>query len=187
LQVVAPVNFFRGRIRVEVGEDPRARTLCQRRKECGTLKCRSTAEAEAYQFNVNSRSGIIRLRHSSSATACDQDRGVARKDRPPARLPEVRSVPLSCSGFKGRFTLEIVLCLGIMVHVLDAAPCCTTKRMGKRVDRTAVLGLQRWVNDGHEPWRMDASPVAAEEIVNLDPRLRGVPLEPLQPPSPEGN
>ncbi len=36
------------------------------------------------QFNDNYRSGIIRLRHASSRTACDTDRGVPQKHRPPA-------------------------------------------------------------------------------------------------------
>ncbi|MDT8070171.1 MAG: hypothetical protein ROO76_18550 [Terriglobia bacterium] len=85
---------------------------------------------------------------------------------------EVRSMPIS------------VLAKGfIIIALLPAIQPCKPIKHTIKVDRAAVKQLQVFVNEGHEPWRMDAKSVAAERILLLrkvkttDHDVFNVPLE----------
>jgi hypothetical protein len=52
--------------------------------------CRVLQKQRHIQSDVSYRSGMIRLRDASSRTACDEDRGVPRKHRPPADVLRIR-------------------------------------------------------------------------------------------------
>jgi len=45
---------------------------------------------------------------------------------------------------------------------------CQTNDVTAPIDRDAEVSLQRFVNEGHQPWRMDSEPVAAEELIRLE-------------------
>jgi hypothetical protein len=70
------------------------------------------------QFNVNCRSGIIRLGHASSRSACDKDSGMPREDGPPGPMSAHAQSPARSIGdaFTPRATLgrdtEITLSSG---------------------------------------------------------------------------
>lgn len=61
--------------------------------------------------------------------------------------------------------LSIVLAL-LAIQPSAVQPCKPIKHTIK-VDRAAVKQVQIFVNEGHEPWRMDAQSVAAERILFL--------------------
>lgn len=50
---------------------------------------------------------------------------------------------------------------------------CSQEMGHQSVVKKDYKELQRWVNDGHEPWRMDASAVAAEEILKIQNAPQG--------------
>jgi len=60
-----------------------------------------------------------------------------------------------------------------LILLLSAVSCraalkCGGKDVTAPVDRGAEIKLQEFVNDGHQPWRMDSESVAAEELIRLE-------------------
>ena len=65
--------------------------------------------------------------------------------------------------------------VGFIVLILPAAmpgaENCTHKNWKWKVDRKAALELQQFVNDGHEPWRMDVTGTVAEQAIEARKKI----------------
>ena len=64
-------------------------------------------------------------------------------------------------------------CLAVLVCSVIARPLlagCGPEKRRLPVNRDWYKEVQEFVNDGHEPWRQDAMPVAAEEVLTLEHR-----------------
>src|SRR4051812_24610246 len=55
------------------------------------------------------------------------------------------------------FLLLIVSLFALGLNAAEKPNCRTRKIRVPR--RRALIGLQRWVNEGHQPWQLDASAV----------------------------
>ncbi len=74
-----------------------------------------------------------------------------------------------------------VLALGLACSFALALPLGNLRACGEQtivktnaINRAALRELQRAVNDGHDPWRLDAVSVAALELVSQAPELQGL-------------
>ena len=59
----------------------------------------------------------------------------------------------------------------MLVWSLIARPLlagCGPEKRNVPVNRNDYKELQKFVNDGHQPWRLDAKPVAAEQVLKLE-------------------
>lgn len=65
-----------------------------------------------------------------------------------------------------RFGIALFIAGGFGAAVPGGAQCAA-KAGQQRVVKKDLMELQRWVNDGHEPWRTDASAVAAETLFRI--------------------
>jgi hypothetical protein len=57
-----------------------------------------------------------------------------------------------------------LLCVGS----LSVVGQCSSRTQVEHVDRHAYEQLQQFVNEGHEPWRLDSQAVAASEVLTLE-------------------
>lgn len=65
-----------------------------------------------------------------------------------------------------RLAFLVVVACGSGGAVVATAQC-SPKTGRQPVLKKDYEDLQRWVNDGHEPWRMDANAVAAEALLKF--------------------
>jgi len=60
------------------------------------------------------------------------------------------------------------LAFAVCAPLLSAGALCPSNRQTIPVNRKEARRLQSFVNEGHEPWRLDAQAVAAEKIFELE-------------------
>lgn len=63
--------------------------------------------------------------------------------------------------------------LGVMVSLLcvgssSAVGQCSSRTQVEHVDKHVYEQLQQFVNEGHEPWRLDSQAVAATEVLTVE-------------------
>jgi hypothetical protein len=64
----------------------------------------------------------------------------------------------------------ILLCGSFEAH--SGAAQCSPKAGEQRVDRAAYEKLQLFVNDGHQPWRLDGPAVVREKLFEIEDGLK---------------
>jgi hypothetical protein len=65
--------------------------------------------------------------------------------------------------------MVVMLCVGFY----NAGGQCTSRTQVERVDKRTYEQLQHFVNEGHEPWRLDSQAVAATQILALEKVPKG--------------
>jgi len=82
-------------------------------------------------------------------------------------------------GLASRTTLvgiiHVVLLTSPKLLAWQSAKGCGSTRFEQKLNRKEIENLQRWVDDGHEPWRMDAPQlVANQKLLELAASVKGV-------------
>jgi|SRR5579864_2023549 len=73
-----------------------------------------------------------------------------------------------------RILVLLTFCVCVATGSGGSVPERPIRRVRMKIVPTEVKALQKWVNDGHEPWRLDAASVASAQVLELDPALKGV-------------
>jgi hypothetical protein len=64
--------------------------------------------------------------------------------------------------------IGVTLVLAVCVQSLAASTPCASEKRSTPVNHKEYEELQEFVNAGHQPWRMDARAVAAEQVLLLE-------------------
>ena len=73
---------------------------------------------------------------------------------------------------QGLTALLILTCPSVLAWQFPKG--CGTRQFNEKLDRKEVEALQPWVNDGHEPWRIDNPElVAHQKLLQLALSVRG--------------
>ena len=84
----------------------------------------------------------------------------------------------------GRFVALIVF--GLCVTCGSIAGECPSHASNLKIDVKAYERMQQFVNEGHEPWRLDSQAVAAEQVLKEEKtpkeqwNVYTLPLEPIE-------
>jgi len=64
--------------------------------------------------------------------------------------------------------LSCVALLGLCLSSSSAIAQCSSEVQVEHVDKKELQQLQQFVNEGHQPWRLDSQAIAAEKALQLD-------------------
>jgi len=73
--------------------------------------------------------------------------------------------------FPGRLAVRYLHCLFLFVicfYAWEGWAQCSSHVQAKELDKKVWGQLQQFVNEGHQPWRLDSYAVAGEEVLRLD-------------------